>query len=206
MCTKWHVWFNIHVLSIPPTSLPPSLLPSLPPSLPSSLPPILPPSLPTKQCWRRGCWRTRVSYSFVVYYRFLGAGNGVFSDFAKITFTLTWTEIILLFMKSYYHYEREQKTFRCVYVNVIFAKSLLLQNVPTVFALISSKLNTFQLWNLSWVMRKMWTFLWYQNLHKFEQVEKRSRLLKGCLNLVGIGIKAAETLKRLTILTDWFTQ
>ena len=32
------------------------------------------------------------------------------------------------------------------------------------FQLISPKQNTFQLWNLPWVMREVWAFLWYPNL------------------------------------------
>ena len=51
MCIKWHVWFNIHVLSMR-----------------------LPPPSPTKQCWY-----THASYSFPVHYLwqhwFGGAGN-----------------------------------------------------------------------------------------------------------------------------------
>ena len=49
-----------------------------------------------------------------------------YSDFAKIIVTLTWTEFILLFMRSYCHSWVRTKTFRCVYVKVIFTKSLLL--------------------------------------------------------------------------------
>ena len=33
--------------------------------------------------------------------------------------------------------------------------------------------KAFQLWNLSRVMRKIWAFLWYQNLHKFEKRLKK---------------------------------
>ena len=54
MCIKWHVWFNIHVLSMR-----------------------LPPPSPTKHCWY-----THASYSFPVHYLwqhwFWGAGNGDF--------------------------------------------------------------------------------------------------------------------------------
>ena len=54
MCTKWHVWFNVHVLSMR-----------------------LPPPSPTKQCWY-----TFASYSFAVHcpwqHWFGGAGNRVF--------------------------------------------------------------------------------------------------------------------------------
>ena len=43
------------------------------------------------------------------------------------------------------------------------------------FSLISSKGNNFQLWNLPWVMRKIWAFLWYQNIQKFEKNKKNKK-------------------------------
>ena len=41
---------------------------------------------------------------------------------------------------------------------------------PGTFSLISSKRNTFQLWNLPRGVRKIWGFLWYQNLKKVEKI------------------------------------
>ena len=44
------------------------------------------------------------------------------------------------------------------------------------FSSISSKQNTFQLQNLTWVMRTIWLFLWYQNLQMFEKSWKKIRV------------------------------
>ena len=66
MCTKWHVWFNVHVLSMR-----------------------LPPPSPTKQCWY-----TYVSYSFAAHYLwqhwFWGVGNRVFITKCPNSFVQDW--------------------------------------------------------------------------------------------------------------------
>ena len=41
-----------------------------------------------------------------------------------------------------------------------------------IFIDIFSKWNNFQPWNLSWVMRKIWAFLWNQNLEKLAKYFK----------------------------------
>ena len=82
------------------------------------------------------------------------------SDCAKIMFPLTWTEIMVLFMINYCHSWVRTKDFLLRLCEcIIFAKSL-----------ISSKWNTFQLWNLPRVTcEKKMSFFWYQNLEKLKK-------------------------------------
>ena len=76
MCTKWHVWFNIHVLSMRP-----------------------PPPSPIKQCWY-----THVSYSFAVQYPWQhwswGAGNRVLITKCPNSFVQDCSNQIFTFCKE----------------------------------------------------------------------------------------------------------
>ena len=60
------------------------------------------------------------------------------------------------------------KDYVMICISILYKTSLV--TITSTFSLISTKWDTFQLWNLPQVMRKMWAFLWYQNLPKFEKI------------------------------------